>query len=177
MPEPTSWIDVVDTAVKVGLGALIGGGFSYILARLDYDREARRELAKRRLDKLEAAFEAINTFSSRMSAYWANLSNGVFKKSKGTLTPQDALDLQHQEQEVFEGYLILAQAKAHLELLGETPSIEALDRYRSAADQFFKIANIENEKCTSENLASHREHLVKAKKALARAINRAYTKS
>jgi len=39
---PTNWIDVVDSAIKVGLGAFAGGGFALALERIRQRNEERR---------------------------------------------------------------------------------------------------------------------------------------
>ncbi len=82
MANSKTWIDVADTAVKVGLGAFIGGGFSYLLMRFDHDRESKKEYVKKRLNNIEIAFEEINAFSKTISLYWENFANGIFKKGK-----------------------------------------------------------------------------------------------
>jgi hypothetical protein len=38
-----TWLEIVDTAIKIGLGALIGGVFSYLLNKQIYVHEIKRE--------------------------------------------------------------------------------------------------------------------------------------
>jgi len=40
--QPTTWIDIVDDAVKIGLGAAISGVFAWVVAR----RYTRTEVGK-----------------------------------------------------------------------------------------------------------------------------------
>jgi hypothetical protein len=54
------WTDVVDSAVKIGLGALIAGGFTFLTTRLTHDRGARAEYARRRRDMLERVLATIS---------------------------------------------------------------------------------------------------------------------
>lgn len=49
----TEIIDVIDTAVKIGLGALISGIVTYTVTKTKHSNERKRELLKRRLDIIE----------------------------------------------------------------------------------------------------------------------------
>jgi len=177
MADPKTWIDVADTAVKVGLGALIGGGFSYLLTRLNHDRESIKEYAKRRLNNIELAFEEINEFSKIISLYWANLANGIFKKEKGTLTKDDKGSLNDEEQHLFESFSLLNGARTKLVLLAETKSVEKLDQYKTACEDFFKIANIDGKNCTKRNLTEHKEKMIHSRDKLLEAMSKTYGKN
>ena len=50
-------IDVASDAVKIGLGALLGGLFAYVLANQAYTIRRRESIEKRRLDKIETLAE------------------------------------------------------------------------------------------------------------------------
>lgn len=52
-------IEVVYSAIQIGLGALIGGGFSYINSSLNLESERRGTLSTRRRDHLEKILELI----------------------------------------------------------------------------------------------------------------------
>ncbi len=176
MADPKTWIDVADTAVKVGLGALIGGGFSYLLMHLDHDRESKKEYAKRRLNNIEIAFEEINEFSKIISLYWANLANGLFKKGKGTLTDEDLKSLSEEEQRLFESFSLLNSSRTKLVLLSESTSVDKLDNYKTTCEDFFKIANIDGDNCTKENLIIHKEKMIKSRQSLLEAMSKTYGK-
>lgn len=177
MADPKTWIDVVNSAITVGLAALIGGGISYFTTRLDHDREAKKEYAKRRLDKIELAFSEINEFSKSISLYWASLANGVDKKSKNTLTEEDKKLLNKEEQRLFESFSLLNSARTRLALLSENVSAKQLDKYKSTCDDFFKIANLDNEHCTEANLISCKEKMITSRETLFEALSRTYGKN
>lgn len=64
---PTSLVDVLDSAVKIGLGALISGIATYSVTRLRYRQEARQSIDKRRhelIEKAAADLEEFNEFST-----------------------------------------------------------------------------------------------------------------
>src|SRR5229473_2814241 len=57
-----TWIDVVDSGLKIGLGALIAGLFSFLTTRAMHERSARSEYANRRRNMLEKVLEMLNSF-------------------------------------------------------------------------------------------------------------------
>jgi hypothetical protein len=177
MADPKTWIDVADTAITVGLAALIGGGISYFTTRLDHDREAKKEYAKRRMDNIELAFSEINEFSKSVSLYWASLANGVYKKNESTLTEEDRKSLNNEEQKLFEGFSVLNSARTRLVLLSENVSAKKLDKYKSTCDEFFKIANVDNVQCTEANLINCKEKMIQSREVLLEALSKTYGKS
>lgn len=52
---PTEWIDIADTAVKIGLGAIISGIATYRVARQNHDHEHKKDKIARRVDGIERA--------------------------------------------------------------------------------------------------------------------------
>lgn len=70
---PLEFIDIVDTAVKVGLGAAISGIATYSITHLNHTADNAKELSKRRIEfitfsieKLEIYFEAFNRCYARL---------------------------------------------------------------------------------------------------------------
>lgn len=63
---PKEIIDVLDTAVKIGLGALISGVAAYLAAKSNHKNEKEKELLNRRLNKIEHASENIDEFFNSM---------------------------------------------------------------------------------------------------------------
>jgi hypothetical protein len=56
-----TWIDVADTAVKIGLGAAIAAVASYILAKRTQKHELDREYFRRRQDVIERVSAEFST--------------------------------------------------------------------------------------------------------------------
>ena len=49
----TEYLDVIDTAVKIGMGAAISGVSTYYLTRLNHSKELARQFQTRRLDIID----------------------------------------------------------------------------------------------------------------------------
>lgn len=175
MADPTTWIDVADSAVKVGFGLLIGGGISFLHAYFDHDRELKKESAKRQLDKIEVIFNDINEFSQTIALFWANLANGVHKKEKNSLTELDIESLENEEQNVFEKFNVINSARTKLLLINDKHSVLKLDAYKTSCESFFKIAHIENGNCTKENLNNHKKLMIELRDKLLSSVSNKYT--
>ena len=68
-------IDIIDTAVKIGLGALIGGLISYFLEKSKQKNELLKELRRNQDEKLiEPILQFIDELLLPISeAYWSNV--------------------------------------------------------------------------------------------------------
>ena len=116
----TNWPEVVDTSIKIGLGALLGGLFSVWLARLNQRHEVRRLYLERRWNLLQEAQVEIMKFGAAISEFWANTRNAAWLRDKSKPLASDQRgSLMRQEQEVFGLFATLAAARSKLLLLGE----------------------------------------------------------
>src|SRR5437870_290514 len=65
-------LDIIDTAVKIGLGAAISGVFVALNTRATHSHELRKERLRRRQDTIERLieqFEQIHTFITECYSY------------------------------------------------------------------------------------------------------------
>jgi len=174
MADVKTWIDVVDTAVKIGLGALIGGGISYMLARLEHTKSAKLEFSKRRFETLQSAFEEISDFSSAISLYWADLNNGIFKREKGTLSDEEITEIEKAEKELYQKFLVLGRARTKLELYAESESVKELDSFRSVAEKFFRNGTIRNKGYSQKDMANTKNDLIEKRSKVMESLSNAY---
>ena len=66
-----TYLEVIDTAIKVGLGALISGLSAYWMSKSKTNDDLRRERLTRHHGLLEKSAEQIENFSHSMLRYWA----------------------------------------------------------------------------------------------------------
>jgi hypothetical protein len=71
----TEWVDVADSAVKIGFGALSGGLFAVWLERMRYAHERRRTLEKVRSDNVIQPIVAFldDLMAAMGEVYWSHL--------------------------------------------------------------------------------------------------------
>lgn len=178
MTDLTTWIDVADNAVKIGLGALIGGAFGVGAAWLNNSIQAKKALNERRRQIIELVIESVDSACNAASLYWSNLGNGVYKRDKGEkLTDSDKTQLDSLQSKFFESFMVLNSSGAKLLLLDEKDAEAQLQELRTALDGFFKIANLDSKKCTPEALTSHKDAISSKRRMFYSALSRAYARS
>jgi hypothetical protein len=80
-PNAITWAQVIDDAVKIGLGALIGGFFAWLVARLKGKSEIRKLIFERRSKILSEATQTFEAFFQAFFKYSSALC-GIAEASK-----------------------------------------------------------------------------------------------
>jgi len=123
-------IDVVDSAVKIGLGALISGLATYWLAKTIHAKTIEKERAAHKRELLEAITEQVARFDQFALDYWEKLTNWLAfaPPNEG---PSEALKTQltKLEDQIKDGFKDLKSAEAKLLLFGETECQKLLRDY------------------------------------------------
>ena len=71
---PKEWIDVADTAVKIGLGSLITGVFTYLGVKFSHDSEKKKFMLEHKTKLLEHIAEDVEAYFSAWDSYIAKIS-------------------------------------------------------------------------------------------------------
>lgn len=130
-------IEVVDSAVKIGLGALISGVFLSRAASAAFERDARTEYARRRRDMLEKVVDMLIAFDKvyrHQKALYDTFCLTTSPAERARIKQEfDALD--EQLRVAFERF---ADASGILLMLGEADAEAALDAYYDAANKWYE---------------------------------------
>lgn len=176
----TEVLNIVDTAVKIGLGALISGFATYYVTKLNHSKEVEKELRTRKLNILESASENINEYFNAFSRFISAI-DGVQRRHPNT---NKIIDIKNgvELQLVSENDEAFCDARDHKEI--------AISRLRvigikSAADILNNLEEIEKtarltvmfkkEIPKQDTLESWRSELKRVKKEFFQEIGRAYT--
>lgn len=156
--DAKTWIDVTDTAVKIGMGAFLGGAFAIWRAYVNNRNQAKKSFLDKKREMIERVLKEVDDFYALATVYWANLANAAFKREGGVeLTSKEVQDLSELEQQLFVGFKTIGYSSSRLMLIGEKDAEKALQEMRKTIDHFFEIGNIKNSKCTEETLESHKK--------------------
>jgi hypothetical protein len=153
-------LDIVDTAVKIGLGALISGVSTYFIARFNHKREQEKARVNRRRELIEGIAEQIEAFTKSSLTYWALTCERAEYERKGWEMPEQRLSLWTTAylEDVFPE---LANAEAKLLLIGEEMSQKLVRAYGDFVNEF-RIRSCPDGK----NLAIESEELTKFRTTL-----------
>lgn len=127
---PTTAIEVVDTAIKIGLGGLIGFIGTYTVTKLNHSHDSNKERSKRHFDALEQVASHIEEFSHVALKYWALVVECVRVENNGKTWPKERSDqLDLVKVEYFTEAKNVTVAESKLLLLGLTTATEKLGIY------------------------------------------------
>ena len=76
---PKEWIDVVDTAVKIGLGALISGGFTFLGLKYKSSSENKRFMLENKAKILEEVASEIHDYLIAWR-YYTSIVSGITRR-------------------------------------------------------------------------------------------------
>ncbi|WP_250163108.1 hypothetical protein [Psychrobacter sp. WY6] len=66
-----TWIEVVDSAVKIGLGALIAGVIAFLLSSTQHRNELKKAKIEREFEMLKEVAEKVENFNNIALRYWS----------------------------------------------------------------------------------------------------------
>lgn len=163
---PMTWIEVTDSAIKIGLGALIAGLFTSLTSRSALERDARKRYAERRRTLLERAADRLVEYDK------------AYRHQKAAFTTLIGLDLESRdaspEKVMFEtcdekfrvAFEVFAEVSGILLLLGEPAVEDAMEAYRSECVEWHgrSLSTVSSEE--AKGLASTSQRVVDARHRL-----------
>jgi hypothetical protein len=165
-------IEVIDSAVKIGLGACIAGLASYFTTRTTLKRAAKAEYTKRRRDLLERVINLLIDFDKiyrHQKALYDTFCSSTSEEERETLRKEFAA-LDEQLRVAFEKF---ADASGFLSIIGETAADRALDEYWDAANKWYET-DLPTEEGVDETLELLRHSVVAKRDALMKLVATAY---
>ncbi len=172
----TEWTDVADSAIKIGLGALIGGGFAIWLQVIKDRSSLTIESFKRRREIIEDVSSKFGAFNMHLSHFWAALKNALYKKNNDSLEKSDEEELKEFEKNIYNQFAEVAILGNKLLLLGEENVVEILDDYVNDARDFFKVANLNNSKLNDELMDKYKIEFIEKRKKVLGGLHSAFDK-
>lgn len=168
MPE-TTVIGVIDTAVKIGLGALISGVATHWVSKAKNTAEERNAFQLRYRNILEEVAQSVEVTNHVYLKYWA-LVVEWFRYSKGGHDWPDSRreELDKTKKELFHEFKEITTAESKLLLLSETQSAALLRTYAESVVEFRRAFYVDSMSMTEElmeekksEIRIHRESLFK----------------
>jgi hypothetical protein len=124
----TNWIEITDTAIKIGLGALIGGVFSVALIFATFVKETWSDRRTRRLKHMEDALISAERYLNYMIKHASNASWHYATDVNSTDRKQAKIDFDRSFARWDEAIDDLNTATSRLSLFGlDEPAIKLRD--------------------------------------------------
>ena len=167
MSDPSTqltWLQVVDSAVKIGLGALISGIATYWVTKLNHSKEIEKQAILRKKDLIEKISQEFEYFWNAFRAYYLVSLEYIHRFQIGEEIP-DYLDARYNSKntDVREKINNLSTAQSLLLLLDDEASNRILEEFALKTETYITYikdaANPERAKSIKELKEYHNEVL------------------
>jgi len=164
-------IEVIDTAVKIGLGGLITIVGTYVVTKLNHKHEYSKERSKRHYDALEKVGENIEETTHVALRYWALIIEWARNNKQDLgLSEQRQQELEKTKLDLFDCFKNLTIAESKLLLLGLNDSAVLLREYGEFLKDMRRQYYDGNHQLTEEKMDEVRRNLLNKREVLFRAL-------
>ena len=172
---PLTWIEIADTSIKIGLGALISGVSAYLISRQSHQKNIEKEYFTKRTLILEGVAVEIEEMTHVMLKYWSFILDWSRNKENGKPNTQERSEtIKALRAELFSHFKGMTVSEGKLLLIGCKEQQESLRNYGEFISEFYRYASRNNDEMESAKLESWRETLLVARQNLYSQLNSAY---
>ena len=168
-----TWIEVVDSAVKIGLGALITGVIAFLLSTTQHRNDRKKAKIDREFEMLKEVAEKVESFNHIALRYWALVTDWRRKLLLDNSNPKSnhLLDTEHK---LFNSFSELTNAESLLLLFGYEDAQIALRDYGESVVAFRKRVLSMDISFNDDDAAGYRESIIKKRTDLFGLLNNIY---
>ncbi|MFM4819589.1 hypothetical protein ACEUDB_02820 [Aeromonas hydrophila] len=169
-------LEVIDTAVKIGLGGVITVAGTLVITKLNHKHGNGKERAKRYFDALESVGENVEDIThTALRYYWALVIEWVRNNKQGmALTERRQEELDKTKLDLFDHFKSLTVAESKLLLLGlDKPSL-LLREYGDFLKEMRRKHYDGKSSLTEEQMETARKELLTKRQALFSALSDSY---
>ena len=130
-------LEIVDTAVKVGLGAIISGFTTYYITKLKHSEEALKTSRKRKWEFLKTAIDAANEYLLALGHFFAAV-DGLRKDNPTAKTIGETGEtafIETRDQALGNAVTHRLRAFSRLTIIGELKAATVIDNIHQLEDE------------------------------------------
>ncbi|MDP5239756.1 hypothetical protein Q9Q94_09450 [Uliginosibacterium sp. 31-16] len=170
-----SYLEIIDSAVKIGLGALIAAFSSYLLAKHNHSRDLEKDHIRRKRELLESVAEQVEGFTHLSLRYWAFIGDWIrSKRDSRSMSENRSKDLERTRDALFDSFKEVTSGEAKLLLLGLKKPQQALRAYGEVITELRKALFIGGPLASEEELQLWRSRLLSARELFFQELSDAY---
>jgi len=170
-----TWLEIVDSAVKIGLGALIAGASGWLLAKTQYSHELHKGKVQREFDLLKDIAEKVERFTHSALKYWA-ISAEWHRARRTNPDATKSENLLATQKELFGRFNELTSAEAFLLLLGQKAAQSQLRNYGEHVMSYRRAVSRASEPMSDEQIEDYRLYILKARESFFDRLSDMYNK-
>lgn len=172
---PTTWIEIADTAIKVGLGAALSGISALLINRQTHNKSLEKESNARHKETLESVTLSIEELTHALLKYWSFILDWAKNNEKGVkASKKNTETITELRGEVFNLFKGLTNSEGRLLLIGCVEQQKKLREYGTLISEFYRYASRNNEEMQSSELESWRSKILEAREQLYSSLNKSY---
>jgi hypothetical protein len=172
-------LQVIDTAVKIGLGAAIAGVSAIIVARHNHSHELKSLRYQRRLDTIEKVAEVANKHFAVVDSFLGAVSVAYdhIPSDGGTFTETDRKFLEQSDNHFMASVFQLKESAARLRLLGEAEAYKAISSYMKVVAAFRNRLIVDEQTPDRASYESVVSDVMSSRKAIYKALSTCYSQN
>lgn len=168
-------IDVLDTAVKIGLGAGISAVAAFWHSKYRDKAESAKEYEKRHRTLLEQVAEQVELLNHVYLKYWALVIEWVrYEKNNNKWPEERRAELELTKTELFSTFASITSAESKLLLIGENEAYLKLRELGEAVVQFRRTCYVDKKSLTEQELDSKKLEIKKLREELYELLSNTY---
>jgi hypothetical protein len=172
---PTTWIEIVDTAVKIGLGAAVTGVATLLNNKLSHAKSAEKDNLQRNVAVLESVTLSIEEMTHALLKHWSFVVDLARNNEKGVEASEKRLKhISELRSEVYHLFKGLTNSEGRLLLVGCVAQQKKLRDYGNVIAEYNRYTSPSNANMTSVELETWRAKIIDAREQLYTALNKAY---
>jgi hypothetical protein len=172
---PTTWIEIADTAVKIGLGAVVTGVATLINNKLSHTKSAEKDNLQRSVAVLESVTLSIEEMTHTLLKHWSYIVDLARNGEKGVEASEERVKhISGLRSEVYHLFKGLTNGEGRLLLIGCVDQQKKLREYGSIISEYHRYTSPNNAHTSSAELESWRVKILEAREQLYTALNKAY---
>jgi len=172
---PTTWIEIADTAIKIGLGAALSGISAFLINRQSHNKDIEKENHSRNKETLESLTLNIEELTHALLKYWSYILDWAKNNEKGVEVSKEKTELITEfRREVFNLFKGLTNCEGRLLLIGCVEQQKKLREYGTLISEFYRYASRNNEEIKISELEAWRTKILEAREQLYSSLNKSY---
>jgi len=173
---PTTWIEIVDTAVKIGLGAVITGVATFVNNHQSHARTVEKDRHAKSVEMLESVTLSIEEVTHALLKHWSHILEWARTNERGEKPSKDRDEsISEYRGELFDLSKGLTNSEGRLLLMGYAQQQQKLREFGALVSEYHRYSSRNNEQMKSTELEAWRLKILDGREALYASLNKAYS--
>ncbi|NQD57436.1 hypothetical protein HP546_19045 [Pseudomonas sp. CM25] len=172
---PTTWIEIADTAVKIGLGAVVTGLATLVNNRLSHAKNAEKDRHAKNVEILESVTLAVEEATHALLKHWSFIVDWARSVDSGReITKEREQTITDARTELFHLFKGLTNSEGRLLLLGYAEQQKKLREFGTLISEYHRYSSRNNDLIEVTELEAWRLKILQGREELYAVLNKAY---